>query len=356
MSNFISSLKNFNLPFLTYFDICFDLGTSNTRIAIKNKGIVLREATVIGVNNRLKEYVFFGNEARRIIGKTPEFIQIIKPIVNGVISDFDSETTLIKKFTEKSVEHYLKSYKLLKPPIRAICTIPTIATEIEQRAVEEVMAKLGAVKVYLIERPVAAAAGAEINIFTHQPNLVIDMGGGLIEMAIISGGGIVAKRTLKNGGEHMNSLISNYCYLKYGIVLGEMTVEELKINLLNFSGEEKTIAVRGKSLENGLPKSIRLKSSEIKEAVLSSFNQITDTVKELIEASPPEIVEDIYDRGIILAGELTHIEGIEKFLTEELKIQCMISSQGGNTTIYGLLAIAKDYESLVKLSVNTSSI
>jgi rod shape-determining protein MreB len=175
-------------------------------------------------------------------------------------------------------------------------------------------------------------------------------------MAIISGGGIVARRTVKNAGEHMNSLIANYCYLKYGIVLGESTVEDIKLNLLNFSGEDKTVTVRGKSLENGLPKSVRLKSSEVKEALLNNFNQILDTVKELIEASPPEIVEDIYDRGIILAGELTQIEGIEKFFTNELKIECMIAPHAGNTTIYGLLNIAKDYENMIKLSVNSSAV
>lgn len=354
MNNFISSLSKINLPLLKYFDLCFDLGTSNTRIAVIGKGIVLREPTVIGYNDRSKEYIFYGDEAKKIIGKTPDFIKIIKPLHNSVISDFDSQTELIKKYMNKAVEPYLQSYKIIRPTMRAVCIIPTTATEIERRAVEEVLMKVGISKVYLVSKPLAAAAGSEIDVFSHQPNFIIDMGGGLIELAIISGGGIVSRKSIVNAGEHMNGVLANYCYLKYGVVLGEATTEDLKINLLNFVNEDRTVTVRGKSLENGLPKSIRLRSAEVKEALLNNFNHIVDAAKELIEASPPEVVEDIYNRGIILSGELTKIDGIESFFTTELKIETMVSPQAGNATIQGLVSICSNYENVLKLAYNTT--
>lgn len=354
MFNFIRSTQKFNLPLFSYFDICVDFGTSNTRIAVKDKGIVLREATIVGLNTKTREYVFYGDEAKKIIGKTPDFIKIIKPIINSVISDFDSQTALMHKFVDKAISPYLQSYRLIKPPMRAVCIVPSIATEIEQRAINEVLAKIGATKIYLIEKPIASAAGSGISIFSHEPHLIVDLGGGLIEMAIISGGGVVVKKTLKNAGEHMNSLIANYCYLKYGIILGEMTTEQLKINLLNFANEERTMTVRGKSLENGLPKSVRIKSSEVKEALLTNYNQIIDGVKELIEMSPPEVVEEIYNRGLILSGELTKIEKIESFFATELKIDVMVSPHAGDSTIHGLLHIIKHNDDLEKLAFHNS--
>lgn len=327
-----------------------DLGTTNTRIAIKNKGIVLREPSVVGLNTKTNEYVFFGQEAKKITGKTPEFIKVQKPLVNGVIHDFDSEVALIKKFMDKAVAPYQTS-KLYRQPTRIISIVPSIATEIEQRAVEEVASKIGASKIFLVPKPIAVAAGTGIDIFSHQPNLIIDLGGGLIEMAILSGGGIVVKKTLRNAGEHMNHLISNYCYLKYGIILGEITVEEIKTQLLNFTDTEEGMTVRGKSLENGLPKSIKLKSSEVKEALLSNLNQIIDAAKELIEISPPEVVEEIYNRGVVLAGGITQAPGIENFFTKELKIDSFVRENPQDAVINGLLKLTEHEENLERVAI-----
>src|SRR3989344_4878765 len=188
MFNFIQSLQKIKVPFFSTFDVCFDLGTSNTRIAIKNKGKVLKESTYVGFNIATKEYIFFGSEAKSILGKTPEFVKIIRPVVNGVISDFDAETALVHKFMEKSVHIYLKGMSLLKPQMRALASIPYVATEIEQKAVEEILLKLGFSSVFLIEKPIAAAIGSGINVFYHHPHLIVDMGGGITEMSIVSGG------------------------------------------------------------------------------------------------------------------------------------------------------------------------
>ncbi|MCL4385687.1 MAG: rod shape-determining protein, partial [Cyanobacteria bacterium] len=239
MSNFIESLKKINLPFFSSFDVCFDLGTSNTRIAVKGKGKVLNEPSYISLNTISKDYIFFGREAKTIVGKTPEFVKIIRPVVSGVISDFDAEVALLKNFVTKSIYPYFKGFPFLKPQLRAIAATPYISTEIEQKAVEEVLAKIGFSSVFLVEKPIATAFGVGVNVFITIPNLIADLGGGLIEMAITSGGGIVSEKTLKTAGDMMNNTVANYTYLKYGIILGESTCEQLKIRLLNFKDSKK---------------------------------------------------------------------------------------------------------------------
>lgn len=351
MFNFIQSLEKFKLPFLSPFDVCFDLGTSNTRIAVKDKGKVLSEPTYVGLNMSNKEYIFFGGEAKIIVGKTPEFVKIVRPVINGVISDFDAEVALLHKFMQKSVSVYLKKFSIIKPQLHAIASVPYSATEIEQKAVEEVLLKVGFSSIFLIEKPIAAAIGAGVNIFYHHPHLFIDIGGGLTEMSIVSGGGIVAEKTLKIAGDGMNHILANYAYLKYGIILGEATCEHLKIYLLNFGQQNKTFTVRGKSLENGLPKSVRIRSSDVKEALFSNMSQIVDSVKELIEVSPPEVVDEIYERGIIMMGGLANVEGIDHFLSGELKIDVVVTPDPDDAVIKGLLKLSNNYQDLVKLSI-----
>ncbi|OGK23577.1 hypothetical protein A3A46_04580 [Candidatus Roizmanbacteria bacterium RIFCSPLOWO2_01_FULL_37_13] len=351
MFNFIQSLKKFNLPFLSPFDICFDLGTSNTRIAVKDKGKVLSEPTYVGLNASNKEYIFFGSEAKTIVGKTPEFVKIIRPVISGVISDFDAEVALLHTFMQRAINVYFKKFAIIKPQLRAIASVPFSATEIEQKAVEEVLLKVGFSSLFLIEKPIAAAIGSGINIFYHHPHLLIDAGGGLTELSIVSGGGIVAEKTLKIGGDGMNHTLANYAYLKYGIVLGEATCEHLKIYLLNFNDQNKTFTVRGKSLENGLPKSVRMKSSDVKEALFSNMSQIVDSVKELIEISPPEVVDEVFERGITMMGGLANVEGIDHFLSSELKIDVVVTANPDDAVIKGLLKLSNNYQDLVKLSM-----
>ncbi len=349
MSNFIQNIKKIHLPFFSSMRTYFDLGTSNTRIAIQNKGIVLREPTYLGYNSRTKEYIFIGNEAKVIVGKTPNFIKIMRPVINGILSDFDAEVALTSYFVQKAIYPYFAQNRLLKPTVTGLASVPSIATEIEQKAVEEALNKAGCSKIYLIEKPLATAAGCGFDIFSHHPYFIIDMGAGLIELSIISGGGIIAQRTLKNAGEHMNKLISNYMYLKHGIMLGEKTGEDLKIELLNFANEEKTMTVRGKSLETGLPKSVRIKTSDIKEALLTTFNQIIDSAKELIEISPPEIADDIFDTGITLCGHVAGIPGLDQYFAQELKIEVFKAEHWADATIYGLIRLDKNPDNLFKL-------
>lgn len=350
MYNFTSLLSKIKLPFFSNFEIYFDFGSIETKIAIKDKGIVLREPTFLAYNTRASEYIFFGSEARSIIGKTPDFIKIIRPVLNGVISDFDAQVALVKKYLERSAYLYLRN-QMIKPALTAFATVPTIATEIEQKAVKESLDKAGISRVFLIEKGIATAVGCGLNVFSHHPNLIIDLGGGLIEMTIVGSGGIISQKTLKNAGDSMNKLIYNYIYLKYGVILGEKTCEELKINLLNFENNEKTITIRGKSLETGLPKSIRIKSSDIKEALLTSFNQIIDAVKELIESLAPEIIDEVISRGIYITGGLSKVKGLDQFLEQELKINIINDEANLYATINGLIKLTRHKEELPKLII-----
>jgi len=353
MNNILNYLGKINLPFLNPAFISFDLGSCNSRIAIKDKGIVLRDASYIGFNKRLKEYVFFGNEAKKIIGKVPSFIRILKPVIHGVISDFDAQVCLVNKFLSMAIDPYFYKNKFIKPPLYAVASVPTIATEIEQKAVEEVLFKTGFSKVFIIEKPNTTAVGAGFNVFSHQPTFIADLGGGLIEMSILSGGGIIVQKTLKTAGHNMNKLIANYLYLKHGIILGEKTCENLKIDLLNFNGKEETVLVRGKSLETGLPKSIRVKSADVKEALMNSLHQIIDCIKELIELCPPELINEILSKGIVLTGGLANIKGIDLFLSQETKMKVVVGENPEETTIRGLLKLSKNIKDLFRLSINS---
>src|SRR3990167_2901589 len=222
MLNLTDILKKIKLPFFANFEIYFDLGTAVTKIAIKDKGVILREPTFLGFNSRIKDYSFVGSEAKTILGKTPDFIKVTRPIINGVISDFDAEVFLLQKFLERSVYLY-SGNKMLKPMMTGIATVPTIATEIEQKAVKEALLKIGMSQVFLVEKPLATATGAGLNIFSHDPTLIVDLGGGLIELSIVGSSGILSHKTLKNSGDQMNKVIFNYVYLKYVIILIKST-------------------------------------------------------------------------------------------------------------------------------------
>ncbi len=222
MDTIISRLKRLRLPFLTQLTVYFDLGTSKTRIAIKDKGIVLKESSYIGLNTRTNEPIFFGNEARAIEGKTPDFVQIVRPVREGILCDFDAEVAFIQYCINRAVAPYLSAYPLLKPALCAIVAVPKIATEIEERAIEEVMLKTGFSSVSLIEKPLATAAGCGFQIFSHNPHLIVDFGAGLTEISIISGGGVMTMRTIRHGGIEFNKLLAQYLHLKYNIVVPEI--------------------------------------------------------------------------------------------------------------------------------------
>lgn len=339
----LSQLKKGSSLFLNSMKIALDIGSSFSRIAIFDKGIVLREPTIIAINSKNNNYLFFGREAKEIQGKSPPYINIVKPIKHGIISDFDAFVNLISYFLEKSVKPYLKQKSIFKPQIEAFATIPSSSTEVEQKALIDGLNKVGFHTVRLIEKPLATSAGVGHLISSQKPIFIVDFGGGLIEASVISLGGIVINKVLKQAGDHLDRLIINYLHLKYGLIIGSNTAENLKIELFNFLNDnEKTITVRGKSLESQMPKSIRVKSDDIKESLYGYFNLVLDLIKDVLEACPPEIINEIVNTGIYFTGGLATIKGIDRFFSTDLKIPVILSENQNNCTINGILSLIKN--------------
>lgn len=336
---------------LTAHSIAVDFGTSMTRVAILGKGVVLREPTFVGLNTRTNEYIFFGNEAEEIYGKAPTFISIIHPVEYAIISDFDSSVKLLTRFFEKAVHPFFFRNKLFKSKFAAYTTVPSSATEVEQRAIEEALVKAGAGSVHILEKSIATGYGADLPVFSNDPAFIIDLGAGLIEMAIVTTGGIVVSKTLRIGGLAMDTVIKNYVHLKYGMIIGESTAQKLKNALMSFDDDKRVLTVRGKSLENGLPRSIRVASVDIREALIASFNTIVDGIKDMLETVAPEVVDGIVKNGITLAGGLANIPGIDKYIMQDIKIPVNIPENPQDATIQGILKLLENKERLERVII-----
>jgi rod shape-determining protein MreB len=229
--------------------------------------------------------------------------------------------------------------------------VPTTATEVEQRALQEALIKAGFQHAYLIERPIAAAYGADVQIFSNQPAFVMDFGAGSVEMAVITMGGIVTSKVLKLGGDHMDKLIYNYLHLKYGLIVGEQTAENLKNKLFSLVESKEVFPVRGKSLENGLPKSVRVTSADIREALATCVNQIIDGIKELIETIPPEIIDGLIKSGVVLTGNMAHIPGIDKYISNDIKLPVIKARKPEDATVLGLMKFLDEPEALKRVII-----
>lgn len=323
-------------------NIAIDPGTKTTRIAIPNKGIVLKEPTFIGLNTSSNTYSFFGKEAKNIYGKAPEFIQISKPIKHSTIYNFDSFVELMKYFFSISIFPYYSKKLIIKTNSVAYTVCPTSSTEVEERAIEEGLIKAGMLKTIVIEKTIASAVGCGLPVLTEEPIFIIDLGAGLFEISIILMGGIVQGKSLKIAGDSLDKTLLNYINLKHGVILGENTAEEIKNTLFSFNNSDESLVIRGKSIENGLPKSIRIKASEVKEALIGQFMYLIEAAKEIIESAPPEIIDDTVKRGVILTGAIAKSPGIDKYISNELKIPVLVPENPDLSTIHGLQKIASD--------------
>ncbi|KXK10530.1 MAG: Rod shape-determining protein MreB [Microgenomates bacterium OLB23] len=353
MKSIVTKLKQLNLTtglFLKPTAVAVDIGTAMTRFGLDEKGIVLREPTFVGKNTRTGQILFFGNEAKDIYGKSPEYVSIIKPFENSIISDFDATVALISELLKKSIYPYYRSH-LIKKGLAAYATVPTNSTEVEQRALQEALIKAGFQHAYLLEKPIASAYGADVPIFFYQPAFVMDFGAGTVELAVITMGGIVASKVLKLGGDYMDKLIYNYLHLKYGLVVGEQTAENLKNKLFALTDSKEVFPVRGKSLENGLPKSVRVTASDIREALAVCVNQIVDGIKELIETIPPEIIDGLIKSGIVLTGKMAHTPGLDKYISNEVKLPVIKARKPEDATILGIMKLVSEPESLKRVII-----
>ena len=294
-------------------DIGIDLGTANTLVFMKGKGIIIREPSVVAVDTRTDIVKFVGLEAKQVIGRTPGSITAVRPLKDGVIADFDITTSMLEQFIKKALN---KTF-LAKP--RVIICIPSGVTAVERRAVKEATERAGAKKVAIIEEPMAAAIGAGLPVEEPTGNMVVDIGGGTSEVAVISLGGIVAAKSVRVGGDAFDNAIIQYIKKKYNLLIGERTAENIKMTIGSaFPLEtEETMEIKGRNLLNGLPENIEISSVEIREALGDALSSVVDAVKVTLEKTPPELAADIIDQGIMLTGGGALLRGLDRLISQE---------------------------------------
>ena len=311
-------------------DIGIDLGTATVIAYVKGKGIVLREPSVVAVDENTGNVLAVGKEARRMLGRTPGNIIATRPLKDGVISSYTKTEKMLKYFIDKVCGKSLFSPRIM------IC-IPSQVTEVERRAVIDAATQAGARKVYLIEEPIAAAIGAGIDISKACGNMIVDIGGGTTDIAVISLGGSVVSTSLKVAGDKFDEYIVKYIKKKYNVIIGERTAEDLKINIgcVYPRIQDKEMEVRGRDLVTGLPRTLNIHSSEMLEALLEPSMLILDAVHSVLEKTPPELAADISDRGIYMTGGGCLIEGLDKLLQEKLGINVMIAEDAVSCVALG---------------------
>jgi rod shape-determining protein MreB len=295
-------------------DIGIDLGTANTLVYVRDRGIVLREPSVVAIQAGTTRVLAVGEEAKRMLGRTPGNIVAIRPLRHGVISDFEITEAMLRYFIRKV--HSSRS-GMVRP--RVIISVPSGITEVEKRAVKESAAHAGAREVYLIEEPMAAAIGVGLPVHEPAGNMIVDMGGGTTEVAIISLAGIVHSRSVRVGGDEMDEAIIQYMKRVYNLMIGERTAEEIKMTIGSAYplGEEMSMEVKGRDLVAGLPKTITITSEEIREALQEPVSAIVEAIRITLERCPPELSSDLVDRGIVLAGGTSLLRGIDKLIAEQ---------------------------------------
>ncbi len=302
-------------------DIGIDLGTANVLIHVKGRGIVLNEPSVVAIDRNTNRVLAVGEEARRMVGRTPGNIVAIRPLKDGVIADFDVTEAMLKYFINKlNVKGFLS-----KPRILICC--PTNITSVEQKAIKEAAEKSGGKKIYLEEEPKVAAIGAGMDIFQPSGNMVVDIGGGTTDVAVLSMGDIVTSTSIKMAGDKFDTEILNYIKKQYKLLIGERTAENIKINIGTVSPESKKeeMDIRGRDMVSGLPRTITVTSEEIGQALRESVSVIVQAAKSVLERTPPELSADIIDRGVILTGGGALLHGIDMLLAEELKVPVLIA-------------------------------
>ncbi|MCD6277520.1 rod shape-determining protein [candidate division WOR-3 bacterium] len=306
----------FSFPGLISTDLAIDLGTANTLIYLPERGIVLNEPSVVAVDSNTNRSIAVGLEAKKMLGRTPEEITAIRPMKDGVIADFEMVEVMLRGFIDK-----VSMRKLFLRP-RVVVAVPSGITAVEMRAVRDSVEHAGAREVFLIAEPVAAAIGVGLPVQTPTGNMIVDIGGGTTEIAVIALSGIVAKISIRVGGDEMDQAIANFIKKKYNLLIGDATAEEIKMNVGSAFplDEEKDMEVRGIDLVSGIPKTIKVTSREIRSALEKPVSQIINAVKQALEKTPPELAADIVDKGIVMTGGGSLLRGLDKLLTEETNL------------------------------------
>jgi len=321
-------------------DVAIDLGTANTLVFVAGKGIVIREPSAVARHKKSKSILAIGLAAKKMVGKTPAAIEAIRPLKDGVIADFDATAAMLNHYIKKVHESGTIFPKIPRP--RVVIGIPSGVTEVERRAR----------KAFLIEEPMAAAIGTDLPVQDPTGIFIVDIGGGTTEIATISLGGIVLGRSIRIAGDEMDEAIINYFRLKYSLLLGQPTAEELKINIGSASPmKEKFMTVRGRDLETGLPKSKKISSDEVRESLMPIIQEIVGHIKDTLEEAPPELVSDIMKRGIVMAGGGSLISGIDKMIADACKTKVIIAEDPLTCVVRGCGKLLSDPSLLKKLNI-----
>lgn len=325
-------------------DIGVDLGTCNTLVYVKGRGVVVKESSVVAINLKNKQILAIGDDANKMVGRTPSHIVAIKPLVDGVVSDFEVTEQMLKYFIEKV---HRKSFAFMPRP-RVVVGIPYGVTEVERRAVEEAAINAGARQVFLIEEPIAAAIGARLPIQEASGSMIVDIGGGTTEVAVISLGGIVSSRSLRIAGNEMNEGIIQYGRDRFNLLLGERTAEDIKIAIGSAFPlpEKKEIKMRGRDLITGLPKEIIANDEQIREALQHSIYQILEAIKVTLEETPPELLADIMNRGIVLSGGGSLLRGLDSLVSQTTGTKVYIADDPLTSVARGTGIVLENIEAL----------
>jgi rod shape-determining protein MreB len=343
-----------NLLGLFSHDVGIDLGTANTMVLVKGKGIIIREPSVVARHKKTGAVLAIGTEAKRMVGKTPGQIEALRPLKDGVIADFDAAEAMLSYYIKKVHEGPGVLPKMPRPLV--VIGIPSGVTEVERRAVQEAALAAGARKAHLIEEPMAAALGADLKIEEPEGRMIVDIGGGTAEIAVISLGGIVLNRSLRIAGDELDEAVVSFARLKYGLVIGETTAEQVKIAVgsaypFEKGDKELQAVVRGRELETGLPRSMKFNSTEIREALAPVIKQIVLGITETLEETPPELVADILKNGIVLAGGTSQLRGLDKLIAEETKMPVWIAEDPMTCVVRGCGIVLESPELLRRVRV-----
>lgn len=328
-------------------DIGIDLGTATTLVNVRGKGIIINEPSWVAIDKKTRQPLAIGLEAREMVGRTPANIVAIRPLRDGVISEFEITEAMLKHFIRKAHDHML----LRVPRPRVVVGIPSGVTEVEKRAVYDATLSAGAREAYLIEEPMAAAIGAGLPVTEPRGSMIIDIGGGTTEVAVFALGGIVVSRSIRVAGDEMDEDIIQYARGKYNLLIGERMAERVKIAIGSAFPlpEEKTITLRGRNMITGLPGSVEVSSIEIREALANSVNTIVDTVKQTLDETPPELISDLMESGICMAGGGSLLHGLAERIADEVKLRVWVAEDPMTCVARGAGAVLEDLDNLRKV-------
>ncbi len=327
-------------------DIGIDLGTANTLVYMRGKGIIIREPSVVAVDVKMDRVRYVGQEAKDVIGRTPGSIVAVRPLKDGVIADFDMTTSMLQEFIRKA----LKGRAFAGSRVRVIICIPSGVTAVERRAVKEATQNAGAKRVSIIEEPMAAAIGAGLPVADPTGSMIVDIGGGTSEVAVISLGGIVTSRSVRVAGDEFDSSIINYIKKKYNLLIGERTAENIKIAIGSaypYADNEPSMDIKGRNLLNGLPENITVTSEEIREALSEPLSHVIEAIKVTLEKTPPELAADIIDQGIMLAGGGALLKGLDLLIHAETGMPVKVAERPLDCVADGTGKVLENIDKLI---------